>query len=100
MKQYAIRVHPDIKHEEGLMIVNAESFERAKEILATVTHKQLFPDSEQYAFSDEPFFNKFQPMIIQEELSRELVPDNCWYLLKEIQTLGDEGFICGTYHVG
>lgn len=100
MNQYIIRVHPDLKHEEGMMVVNAESFERAKEILNTVTHQQLFPDAKRSAFTDEPFFNKFQPMIIQEELSRELIPDNCWYLMKEIKTTGDEGFIAGTYHVG
>lgn len=100
MKQFVVRVHPTIKHEEGLMVVNADNFERAKELLGTVTHKQMFPDAEHSGFSDEPFFNKFQPLIIQETLIKEEAPDNCWYLMKEIPTLGDEGFVCGTYHVG
>lgn len=100
MKQYIIRVHPSIKHEEGMIIVNAPSLDRAKEILSTITNRDMFPDSDEHGLATEPFFNKFQPMNIQEKLNKDTVPDECWYVLKATPTNGKEGFIAGTYHVG
>ena len=32
MNQYIIKVHPNLKHEDGLIVVNAENFEKAKEL--------------------------------------------------------------------
>lgn len=97
MNQYIIKVHPDLKHEDGLIVVNADSFEDMKEILATVTNHDMNPHLN---LGDEPFFNKYQPMNIQEELDLADCPDDCWYVLNVCPTFGKEGFVAGSYHVG
>lgn len=97
MKQYILKVHPTLKHEDGLLVINAESFEDMKNVLASVTNNDINPHSN---LGDEPFFNKFQPMNIQEELDLEDCPDDCWYVLNNTPTFGKRGFVAGSYHVG
>ena len=97
MNQYIIKVHPNLKHEDGLIVVNAENFEKAKSILSTITNHDMNPHS---GLGSESFFNKYQPLNIQEELDLDDCPDDCWYVLNVCPTFGEEGFIAGSYHVG
>ena len=100
MKQYILKLHPELIYEDGLIVVNAKSIKELKEILNKITYNDMYPNTKNNSSTDELFFNEHSPIFIQEKLDLEKCPNECWYILNVVNTSGNAGFIAGSYHAG
>ena len=98
MQQFVFKVHPNNKHADGIIIVNAPNLAKAKIILLSLTNKDIFPH-DGYKRS-ELFFNS-RNFKIQETLDLQDEADtDCWYIINSCTTTQKEGFVAGCYHAG
>ena len=98
MQQFIFKVHPNNKHADGLIVINAPNITKAQIILLSLKNKDIFPHDD---YERQELFFESKNLKIQENLNlQDEDVDNCWYIVSESKTTQKEGFVTGCYHAG
>lgn len=98
MQQFIFKVHPNNKHVDGLIVINAPNITKAKIIILSLKNKDIFPHDD---YERSELFFESRNLKIQENLNlQDEDVDNCWYIVSESKTTQKEGFVTGCYHAG